>query len=699
MHAYPALPSDEETKGALPAGPRKSNSPSRRLSRLEGQIGPRPELTLIVEGMFVREIWVAGRAPVITIHDYDWGETDPNPAFDADGSAFSPIQWRGPAWTLGLSLHPPAKETYTMANQKLKTIALSELKISKLNMRHSRKKPDVSDILPSIRSHGLRQSLLVREEGEHFGVVAGRRRLLALKEIAKETGADIKVPCIVMQAGDDAEAMEASILENIARLPATEMEQYVAFGRLSAEGRTPPEIADYFGITVLTVRRVLALANLSKPVRDLYACEEVDRATVRALTLATPEQQAEWLKLFNDDTQREPRGRNCKAWITGGTTITTDKALFELADYDGELITDLFEETGVFASHEAFWAAQSKALALRIEAYREKGWRDICVLERGHYFQTWENKKRARTRGGKVFVEVRHDGAVIFHEGYISNAEARKLERATRDNAADEKSIRPEMSAAMATYIAEHRRLAVSANLLDQPAIAHRLMVAHAIVGSGLWGVRAHHIRAKDDGVRNNIRNSQSAHVIDAAQSKVADMFKAHGVENPRQNADSYHLCEVFVALLGMSDEEVSLILTTTMVASLDAGTTMIEALAVATETDMAQCWQPDDVFFDLLRDKRAINAMVAEVASPNVAKECLTDTAKVQKEIIKKRISGDGCKANRDWRPAWMSVPSGGYVSGAPCPPADAWGRIESLLSSDETPSDASNNQSAVAA
>jgi hypothetical protein len=70
MHAYPALPSDEETKGALPAGPRKSNSPSRRLSRLEGQIGPRPELTLIVEGMFVREIWVAGRAPVITIHDW-----------------------------------------------------------------------------------------------------------------------------------------------------------------------------------------------------------------------------------------------------------------------------------------------------------------------------------------------------------------------------------------------------------------------------------------------------------------------------------------------------------------------------------------------------------------------------------------------------------------------------------------------------
>lgn len=63
-----------------------------------------------------------------------------------------------------------------MAHPQLKSIPLDRLKISKLNMRHSRKMPDISDILPSIRASGLRQTLLVRREGDHYGVVAGRRR-------------------------------------------------------------------------------------------------------------------------------------------------------------------------------------------------------------------------------------------------------------------------------------------------------------------------------------------------------------------------------------------------------------------------------------------------------------------------------------------------------------------------------------------
>ena len=42
-----------------------------------------------------------------------------------------------------------------MAQPILKTIPLSELRISKLNMRLSREKPDVSDILPSIREGRL----------------------------------------------------------------------------------------------------------------------------------------------------------------------------------------------------------------------------------------------------------------------------------------------------------------------------------------------------------------------------------------------------------------------------------------------------------------------------------------------------------------------------------------------------------------
>jgi len=207
-----------------------------------------------------------------------------------------------------------------MSQPDLIHLPLSALGISKLNMRHGRKAPDVSDILPSIREKGVRQTLLVRREGE----------------------GDPLVPCAVMSEADAASAIEASIIENVARLPATEMEQYTAFRKLHDESRTVEEIAAFFGVTELNVRRVLALASLSAPIRKLYAEEEIDRETVRALTLATPARQAAWLKLWNSETERAPMGRACRTWVTGGAAITTDKALFDLAAYTGAVTADLF---------------------------------------------------------------------------------------------------------------------------------------------------------------------------------------------------------------------------------------------------------------------------------------------------------------------------------------------------------------------
>lgn len=87
----------------------------RILSRTERLLGPRPNLTLVVQDQLIREIWVEERAPIIAIHDYDWGETDPNPAFDQEGFAFSVISWRRPAWMLGLSLLSRLEATHTIA--------------------------------------------------------------------------------------------------------------------------------------------------------------------------------------------------------------------------------------------------------------------------------------------------------------------------------------------------------------------------------------------------------------------------------------------------------------------------------------------------------------------------------------------------------------------------------------------------------
>ena len=97
---------------------------------------------------------------------------------------------------------------------QLKHIPITDMKVSRLNMRHGRKAPDISDIYPSIKSRGVLQTMLVRKEGSKYGVVAGRRRFFALKRLAKETGKAQKAPCLVMQSGDDIAALEATLVEN-----------------------------------------------------------------------------------------------------------------------------------------------------------------------------------------------------------------------------------------------------------------------------------------------------------------------------------------------------------------------------------------------------------------------------------------------------------------------------------------------------
>lgn len=668
---------------------------SRKPDIFERLLGPRPGVTFVIADQMVTEVWVAGRAPHITIRDYDWGESDLHPYRDRDGVPFTPIKWTGPAWTLGLSLHPPSQEDYPMAQPTLKTIPIEQLHVSKLNMRHGRKAPDVSDILPSIREKGIRQTLLVRPEGDGYGVVAGRRRFTALQMIAEENGKSIRVPCAIMEADDDAAAVEASLIENVARMPATEMEQYNAFGKLAKAGRTADEIASHFGVTELKVRRILALANLIAPIRKLYAADEIHVETIRALTLASKAQQTEWLALFKDEDQRAPTGRACKSWITGGATITTDKALFDLDDYEGQIIADLFGEAGVFADTATFWEAQSTALAATVEDYGEAGWSDVVVLERGAYFYAWDHEKRLRTKRGKVFVEVSHNGGVTCHEGYLTRAEARKLDAVARgDGATTPASTKPEMSGPLAQYIGLHRHGAARATLLSHPAIALRLMVAHTIVGSELWNVRRHDFLTKKEDVQTSIDTSRAAAEMDAAREAVKEMFAAHGVGSLRPNGNATHLCEVFVAMLAMDDAEALSVLTCFMAETLVAGGPVVEAVAASTETDMASYWKPEPVFFDLLRDKRAINAMVADIAGASIAKACLTDTGKVQKQIIGDWIEGEGCEAQTDWRPGWMQVPPTRLVDGAASASADAWGRIEGLFGEGEI--DANTNDGA---
>ena len=193
---------------------------------------------------------------------------------------------------------------------ELQHIELSKLKDAAINMRHGKAAPDVSDILPSVKSRGVLVPLLVRPngDGDSFEIVAGRRRYFAAKGVADDGGEIAPLPCAVMEPGDDAAALEASMLENLARLDPDEMTQYETFVRLTKEGKSVEDIAATFGITELMVRRRLALGELLPKIREAYRSEDIDAETIRHLTMATKRQQRDWLKLFNSPDEYAPRG-------------------------------------------------------------------------------------------------------------------------------------------------------------------------------------------------------------------------------------------------------------------------------------------------------------------------------------------------------------------------------------------------------
>src|SRR5690606_1889109 len=135
-----------------------------------------------------------------------------------------------------------------------------------------------------------------------YEIVAGARRFTAARQVAEERG-DLPgepLPCAILGEGDDVAAIEASLIENIARLAPDEVTRWETFARLVREGRDVADISATFGIPEAGVKRILALGNLLPRIRTLYRKEEINAATVRHLTLASKAQQKSWLALHDD---------------------------------------------------------------------------------------------------------------------------------------------------------------------------------------------------------------------------------------------------------------------------------------------------------------------------------------------------------------------------------------------------------------
>lgn len=549
---------------------------------------------------------------------------------------------------------------------ELRHIPLPELHIATSNVRHKTRKPDLSDILPSIRKRGILQPLLVRPDAEGFGIVAGRRRYFAAKTLEQEGQEVQPLPCAVMEDADDADAVEASLIENMARLAMDEMDQFEAFQRLLKEGRTVPEIAATFAVSEIVVRRRLAIANLLPRIRQAYRAGEINSDSLQALTMATKCQQKEWLAMFEDEEQVAPTGSYLKKWLLGGEQISTTAAIFDLAEYKGEIISDLFGEESYFGDTQAFWTLQNAAIEAKKAGYLDLGWKRAEVLPADHRFNVWEYEKTSKKKGGAVYIAISGRGAVEVHEGYVSRQEARKREKQKKADGAEAKAEKPELTKAAQNYLELHRHAAVRLRLVEEPKVTLRLAVAHMIAGSRLWQVRPEPQRADKKEIGASVQTGQAQAKFDEAKANaltVLGLAEDRG-DLVRHTGDSYATAAIFSSLRKLSDDEVLGILAVAMAESIEAGTAITEVAGIVLATDMAKNWKPDENFLDLVTDKIVLNSMLAEVAGTTVAAANRDATGKVQRSIIRDFLNGtNGREHKPDWVPGYASFPAKPYT------------------------------------
>ncbi|WP_247318661.1 ParB/RepB/Spo0J family partition protein [Ralstonia pseudosolanacearum] len=164
----------------------------------------------------------------------------------------------------------------------------------------------IPELAASIQRVGLLQNLIViAADGEYYEVVAGGRRLAALKLLAKKhrIAKDWDVPCLLVADGT---ARTASLTENVQREAMHPADQFEAFAALVAEGRPIEDIAADFSVTPLVVQRRLKLANVSPRLMADYRADAVTLDQLMALAI-TDDHAAQESAFYDAPTwQRQP---------------------------------------------------------------------------------------------------------------------------------------------------------------------------------------------------------------------------------------------------------------------------------------------------------------------------------------------------------------------------------------------------------
>ena len=186
-------------------------------------------------------------------------------------------------------------------------------------------------------------------DDDRIPVAAGDRRFRALMLLASQGRIRPDEP-IDVRRFDSADALGLSLAENSGRLEMHPVDQYEAFRKLvEVEGKTLEEVADVHGVSVLTVRRRMALSKIAPELLALYRGNQITQDQLQVLALV--EDHTTQVHVWHSAPSYNRSAYNLRALVLAAEVSGEDHRarMVGLDAYraaGGEIRSDLFSDSG-----------------------------------------------------------------------------------------------------------------------------------------------------------------------------------------------------------------------------------------------------------------------------------------------------------------------------------------------------------------
>lgn len=156
----------------------------------------------------------------------------------------------------------------------IQELSIQDIDISEFNTRKDlidgQADSTLDDLARSIEKQGLLSPITVfRKQDGRFALIAGQRRLLACRKLAKTT-----IPAIVRETLDAKEATAISLVENVHRADMNPRDKAIAFGALLEKFGEADAVSHETGVSVPTIKKYVQLLALAPEIQEKLAAGE-----------------------------------------------------------------------------------------------------------------------------------------------------------------------------------------------------------------------------------------------------------------------------------------------------------------------------------------------------------------------------------------------------------------------------------------